>query len=92
MRRVLTFLNWQAEQWASRASTPSVERPKEEEEGFVAYAYRQAHIRHGLAAVFKENWSKVPELVASGLDDDLPVEEDNGLSLDEPPCEDTEDM
>ncbi|KAG1836053.1 hypothetical protein DFJ58DRAFT_735266 [Suillus subalutaceus] len=91
MERVLRFLDWQAAQWDSLASRPFVEPLKEEvEEGFVAYAFRQVHIRHRLAAVFKESWRTVPDLVASGLDADLLVEEDDGPSLDEPPCEDVE--
>ncbi|KAG1883990.1 hypothetical protein F4604DRAFT_1575130, partial [Suillus subluteus] len=81
MQHILRFLDWQAEQWDSRASRPSVDQPKEEEEeeGFVAYARQQAHIRRRLAAVFRESWRKVPDLIASGFDDDLPVEEDDGI-------------
>ncbi|KAG2144653.1 uncharacterized protein EDB93DRAFT_1241226 [Suillus bovinus] len=91
MERVLRFLDWQAAQWDSLASRPFFEPLKEEvEEGFVAYAFRQAHIRRRLAAVFKESWRTVPDLVASGLDADLLVKEDDGPSLDEPPCEDVE--
>lgn len=88
MQRVLKFLDWQAEQWDSRGSSGM--QPNEEE-GFVAYARRQAHTRRRLAAVFKESWRKVPDLVASGLDDDLLVEEDDGPSLDELPCENVDD-
>ncbi|KAG0692078.1 hypothetical protein DFH29DRAFT_985953 [Suillus ampliporus] len=79
-------------QWDSQASRSSSKQPKEEEEeGFVAYARRQAHTHRRLAAVFKESWRKVPDLIATGLDEDLLVEEDDGPSLDEPPCEDIKD-
>ncbi|KAG1897935.1 uncharacterized protein F5891DRAFT_1129642 [Suillus fuscotomentosus] len=59
MQCVLRFLDWRAEQWDSQASRSSVEQPKEDAEGFVAYARRQAHIHRRLAAVFKESWRKI---------------------------------
>ncbi|KAG2149234.1 hypothetical protein DEU56DRAFT_752886 [Suillus clintonianus] len=88
MQHVLKFLDWQAEQWDSRGSS---DMQPNEEEGFIAYACRQAHTRRRLAAIFKESWRKVPDLVASGLNNNLLVEEDDGPSLNELHCENIDD-
>ncbi|KAG1889045.1 uncharacterized protein F5891DRAFT_1131886 [Suillus fuscotomentosus] len=86
MRRVLAFLNWEGDSWESCATLPAVEQPKEKE-GMIAYAHRQAHIRRGLVAAFAEHWKRVPQLVASNLDDDPSADDVEGVSLDAPPCE-----
>ncbi|KAG2095920.1 uncharacterized protein F5147DRAFT_584384 [Suillus discolor] len=48
MRRVVVFLKWQAEWWSGRANTRALEPA--DEEGAVAYAYRQAALRLSLVA------------------------------------------
>ncbi|KAG2047143.1 hypothetical protein BDR06DRAFT_976975 [Suillus hirtellus] len=72
--------------WESCATLPAVKQP-EEKEGMIAYACRQAHIRRGLVAAFAEHWKRVPQLVASNLDDNPSADDVKGVSLDAPPCE-----
>lgn len=87
MRRILVFLRWQGDSWDSHATLRTDGQP-EYQEGLIAYARRQAHIRRGLVAAFAEHWKRVPHLVASNSDADPCTDDfDEGISLDAPPCE-----
>jgi hypothetical protein len=85
MRRVLAFLQWQANWWreqGNRRSHAPIALDSEEAEGLLAYAERQAALRLLLHDRFKHMWRFVEDWVQlgevdglNGLDD---VEEDDG--------------
>lgn len=66
MRRVLSFLNWEAELWDQRASSRTFEKP-EDTEAFAAYAKHQAAIRWSLKASFAANWADVGNMATLGV-------------------------
>lgn len=61
MRRVLHFLDWQANWWDDQQDRRDCETPAEHE-GMVAYANKQADIRRRLAERFRLLWaSHIPQ-------------------------------
>lgn len=65
MRRVLKFLEWHTGWWTEHAAQKE-DREKGFQEGFSAYAYRQASIRRRMKASFEELWHLVNEWVTLG--------------------------
>ncbi|KAG2127943.1 hypothetical protein DEU56DRAFT_872715 [Suillus clintonianus] len=57
MRRIGAFLRWEARRWDERRNEV-VPTDAEHEDGCVAYAHRQAHLRMQLAASFEANWAQ----------------------------------
>jgi hypothetical protein len=69
MRRILCFCDWKAAWWMRLGTArPDCEGPLRE--GLTAYAAKQAHIQHEMAACFADQW--YPELVRSGVTPDWP--------------------
>ncbi|KAG1749250.1 hypothetical protein EDB19DRAFT_1825495 [Suillus lakei] len=58
MRRIGAFLRWEARRWDERRNEV-VLTDTEHEDGCVAYAHRQAHLRMQLAASFDANWAQM---------------------------------
>ncbi|KAJ7838429.1 hypothetical protein B0H13DRAFT_2367453 [Mycena leptocephala] len=71
MRRVLRYLEWEAESWSARASTRENESP-ELRHGLAAYALRHAAMYRGLATFFKAEWDLSVGQAASAVVRDLP--------------------
>lgn len=74
MRRVLAFLTWHAEWWTQQESRrDSVDTFQQE--GLMAYARRQSHIRRSLQLHFEHLWRFVGVWVAQGEvpDDEEPI-------------------
>lgn len=69
MRRTLSFLEWHAEWWEGRAKLHSG-LPREAEEGMVAYAQKQAHIRRAIRTEFNTLWRGSNELINMGVGSD----------------------
>ena len=66
MRRVVTFLQWKAEDWIAKVDVRSATAPPSIRSGLQAYARKQAAIHHDLAVSFSKLWC--PVLISSGLD------------------------
>ena len=66
MRRVLAFFQWQAEWWDERRNL-LVGLSSDKEEGFIAYASKQAHIRRSLWTNFENMWRSSDELIQLGI-------------------------
>lgn len=62
MRRVLQFFSWQVEWWEGQVSRLSGVTA-EHEEGVIAYAMRQAHIRRSMRANCVQLWAGTRELL-----------------------------
>lgn len=66
MRRVLVFLDFEAQKWIDwlkvKISHPSSDL--EQDEGTVAYATEQAFLRKDLKDYFKALWADVPRFIA----------------------------
>lgn len=58
MQRILEFLDWRAKWWTSRAKQ-KLSKDAAGDEGFCAYAHRQAGIHMGLLAHFQGLWANV---------------------------------
>ncbi|KAG0706718.1 hypothetical protein DFH29DRAFT_899642 [Suillus ampliporus] len=58
MCRIGAFLRWEAGRWDERHNEV-VPTNAEHEDGCVAYAHRQAHLRMQLAASFEANWAQM---------------------------------
>lgn len=66
MRRVLQFLRWHAVWWHEKGCEPTPDATAENE-GLLAYACRQAQLRHDLADSFEKMWKvHVSMTTASG--------------------------
>ncbi|KAH0834994.1 hypothetical protein J3R83DRAFT_10715 [Lanmaoa asiatica] len=92
MRRVLTFLKWEAEWWDQRAVLRRIEKA-EHTEAFTAYAKRQAAIRQKLSASMA-NWDRVGKMVTQGFgvaDETAKTDEIEMSTIDAPPCKYLED-
>jgi hypothetical protein len=88
MRRVLTFMDWQANWWLAQGTRwQSV--ADDQVEGLLAYASHQAAIRTALQSHFRQMWRHVPTYIQEGaipnelqgtidVDGDAP---DNGLFM-----------
>ncbi|KAG1794813.1 uncharacterized protein HD556DRAFT_1474044, partial [Suillus plorans] len=64
MRRILQFLEWDAQRWDERGLENTLEDAGEDErEGRMAYAKRQASLRRMLAESFKTSWTDTLALV-----------------------------
>ncbi|KAG1851077.1 hypothetical protein DFJ58DRAFT_716740 [Suillus subalutaceus] len=64
MRRILQFLEWDAQHWDERSLENTLEDAGEDErEGRMAYAKRQASLRRMLAESFKTSWTNTLALV-----------------------------
>ncbi|KAG1836417.1 hypothetical protein F4604DRAFT_1886055 [Suillus subluteus] len=64
MRRILQFLEWDAQRWDERGLENMLEDAGEDErEGRMAYANRQASLRRMLAESFKTSWTDTLALV-----------------------------
>ncbi|KAG6810243.1 hypothetical protein H0H87_011248, partial [Tephrocybe sp. NHM501043] len=63
MRRVLSFLAWQADFWRKKAETSSHLYNGPRAGGLAAYAHRQAALRSNLAARFSDMWRPLPHLI-----------------------------
>lgn len=68
MRRVLAFLEWQAEWWVTQRERRIGLTP-EQAEGVIAYAERQAALRLAMRSRFKSNWRYLEEYAASEDED-----------------------
>ncbi|KAG2739550.1 hypothetical protein P692DRAFT_201664013, partial [Suillus brevipes Sb2] len=56
MRRVLQFLRWHAAWWHEKGRESTLNAAAAEHEGLVAYAYRQAQLRHNITDRFEKMW------------------------------------
>ncbi|KAG1722176.1 uncharacterized protein EDB91DRAFT_1240244 [Suillus paluster] len=64
MRRILQFLEWDAQRWDEQGLENTLEDAGEDErEGRMAYAKRQASLRRMLAESFKTSWTDTLALV-----------------------------
>ncbi|KAJ7253593.1 hypothetical protein C8J57DRAFT_1519322 [Mycena rebaudengoi] len=63
MRRIVQFLQWQAEWWRKRVGLRDDKIDDIQREGDRAYAMRQAALKDALAASFLEKWKDLPVLV-----------------------------
>jgi hypothetical protein len=72
MRRVLAFLDWHADWWDGRRYLLTG-LPCDEEEGVIAYASKQAHIRRSIRSTFEHLWRSSDELVQLGVGADYDV-------------------
>ncbi|KAG0693373.1 hypothetical protein DFH29DRAFT_985500 [Suillus ampliporus] len=64
MRRILQFLEWDAQRWDERGLENTLEDAGEDErKGRMAYAKRQASLRRMLAETFKTSWTDTLALV-----------------------------
>lgn len=77
MRRVIEFLKWQANWWKDRGTAAIFVKPTHQE-GVLAYAERQAHIRLAMVKHAQELWAAVPSIVESRL---LPDNEENTAEI-----------
>lgn len=91
MRRVIEFFKWQAKWWKDRG-TAAVFAKAAHQEGGLAYAARQAHIRLAMIKHVQEFWVAVLSTVESQL---LSDDEDNTaetsdvlLTIEGPPAND----
>ncbi|KAK7027713.1 CxC2 domain-containing protein [Favolaschia claudopus] len=77
MRRVLQFLEWKAKWWLALIGQrePSMHDPALDE-GFAAYAHRQAQIQIDLKARFEGNWKDVPLLIRLGRESVVEIPRD----------------
>ena len=66
MRRVVSFLQWKAEDWLTKLDVRSATAPPSIQSGLQAYARKQAALYHNLALSFSKLWS--PTLVSNGLE------------------------
>lgn len=57
MRRIGAFLRWEAGRWDARCDEV-IPTDVEHEDGCMAYAQRQAHLRRKLAASFEALWAQ----------------------------------
>ncbi|KAF7349654.1 CxC2 domain-containing protein [Mycena sanguinolenta] len=64
MRRVLQFLDWRAEWWMSRVGLRSADQPDPAmQEGYTAYARKQAAYMRGMRGRFAQQWKDVPHFL-----------------------------
>jgi hypothetical protein len=57
MHRIGAFLRWEAGRWDARRDKV-IPTDMEHEDGCMAYAQRQAHLRRELAALFEALWAQ----------------------------------
>jgi hypothetical protein len=72
MRRTLAFFDWHAGWWDKRRSLFGG-LSDSEEEGMVAYASKQAHIRRSLRSTFEHMWRSSRELIELGIGADSDI-------------------
>ncbi|KAG2093898.1 uncharacterized protein F5147DRAFT_747869 [Suillus discolor] len=93
MRRVIEFFKWQAKWWKDRGTAAIFVKPAHQEGG-LAYAARQAHIRLTMVKHVQELWVAVPSIVQSQLlpddEDDTAETADVLLTIEGPPADDKE--
>lgn len=93
MRRVIEFFKWQAKWWKDRGTAAIFAKPAHQEGG-LAYAARQAHIRLTMVKHIQELWVAVPSIVQSQLlpddEDDTAETADVLLTIEGPPADDEE--
>jgi hypothetical protein len=66
MRRVLTFLEWDATRWETRVAEHTG-LDDNVTEGMAAYANKQAHVRRSIASSFEQLWRHSPEFTTLGV-------------------------
>jgi hypothetical protein len=89
MRRVLAFLDWHAGWWDERRFL-FTGLSHDEEEGVIAYASKQAHIRRSMRSTFDRIWHSSHELIQLGIgadNDILDLDYAAGVDLLNPPPE-----
>lgn len=67
MRRVLAFLTWHADWWDTQSRLSTENCLREQAEGYLAYAKKQAHIRRSIRASFKHVWQDAVKLMSTGV-------------------------
>jgi hypothetical protein len=72
MRRVAAFLEWDAQEWEGRKMLHTGLRG-EVEEGMLAYAYKQAHLRRSRRTAFLHLWRSSVEYSLIGIGEDNDV-------------------
>ena len=91
MRRILALFDWHARWWAERQSL-FMGLSHSEEEGIVAYASKQAHIRQSLQSTFEHLWRSSHELIQLGIGADSDILDLTGtvdVDLLQPPPEES---
>ncbi|KAG1885253.1 hypothetical protein F4604DRAFT_1878622 [Suillus subluteus] len=77
MRRILQFLEWDAQRWDEQGLENTLEDAGEDErEGRMAYANRQASLRRMLAESFKTSWTDTLALVDTFNHNSLVAQQD----------------
>lgn len=66
MRQVLAFFEWHAGWWEERKNM-HVGLSGDVQEGMIAYACKQAHIRRSMKSSFNYMWQSSEELISLGI-------------------------
>ena len=72
MRQILAFFDWHAQWWDERKNLLMGLRP-DEEEGVIAYASKQAHMRRSLRSTYDHMWRSSDELSSLGIGADSDI-------------------